>query len=68
MTLSFGTLTLRFRQDTTGSTASPSRDALTFGSTRLDARKTRPDWQDFVPYLWPAAAVPFATMTTTIRR
>ena len=31
------------------------------------ARKARPDSQDFVPYLWPAAAVPFAAMTTTMQ-
>src|SRR5437867_652692 len=68
MTLSFGTLTLRFRQDTTGPTASPSTGYLTFGSTRLGALARRPDSQDFVPYLWPAAAVPFAAMTTTIPR
>src|SRR3981189_1572551 len=37
MTLSFGTLTLRFRQDTTGSTPSPSRRAPTFGSTPANA-------------------------------
>ena len=34
----------------------------------LDTPARRPDLQDFVPYLWPAAAVPFAAMTTTIRR
>jgi uncharacterized protein (TIGR00369 family) len=32
------------------------------------ARKAQPDSQDFVPYLWPGAAVPFAATTATIRR
>jgi uncharacterized protein (TIGR00369 family) len=31
-------------------------------------RKARLNSQDFVPYLWPSAAVPFAAMATTIRR
>src|SRR5262245_27341805 len=33
MTLSFGTLALRFRQNTTGATASPSTRAVAFGPT-----------------------------------
>src|SRR3954449_12051590 len=42
--------------------AKQGRPHLWFDTAR---RKTRPDLQDFVPYLWPAAAVPFATMTIT---
>jgi len=51
---------LRFQQDITGAAAPPSMRAITFGSAR-------PDSQDFVPYLWPAAAVPFTRTATTIR-
>jgi uncharacterized protein (TIGR00369 family) len=46
MTLSFGTLTLRFRQDTTGATAAPSMSASAFGFDAIS--------QDFPPYLWPS--------------
>jgi uncharacterized protein (TIGR00369 family) len=51
MTLSFGTLTLRFHHDTTGATATPSTTAEAFGSsagrppTRMISRRIRgPRW------------------------
>ena len=60
MTLSFGTLTLRFRAGyhRLNRLAKHEGPSLWFDA----------DLQDFVPYLWPAAAVPFAAMTTTICR
>src|SRR6185369_6018627 len=68
MTLSFGTLTLRFqpryhRRNRPAKHEGPQPLVRHVGR----ARKARPDSQDFMPYLWPAAAVPFAAMTTTIR-
>jgi len=63
MTLSFGTLTLRFGQGYHRLKRLAKQDGP---SLWFDAAR-RLNWQAFMPYLWPAASVPFAAMVTTIR-
>jgi len=66
MTLSFGTPTLRFREGYHRLNRLAKHEGPSLLCDTPDAPAKRS--QDFVPYLWPAAAVPFAAMATTIRR
>jgi uncharacterized protein (TIGR00369 family) len=65
MKLSFGTPTLRFRKGYHRLNRPAKHEGA---SLWFNAPASAADAQGFVPYLWPDAAVPFAAMTTTMRR